>query len=110
MPPESLETEFRRRGVIFPLHGIRTRARWINKFSEDAQNRRWVCRHDSWNYGRLSLLKFLSPWGRKAKEDWFVEKYSNEMNQKDLELSDKQLPSVVAHSFGCYLLGYAMLR
>lgn len=96
--------------VVFPLHGIRTHAEWVREFSQLAAEHHWQSREARWNFGRFSLLKFLLPWGRKSKEKWFVERYGDEMQVGHLGLSDDRLPSVVAHSFGCYLVGYAMLK
>lgn len=96
--------------VVFPLHGIRTRAEWVRSFTQDAQLRDWLCREDSWNFGRFSLLQFLLPWGRKAKEKWFERTYANEIQVGHLKLDEENLPSIIAHSFGCYLLGYSMLK
>jgi hypothetical protein len=96
--------------VVFPLHGIRTRAEWVRSFTQDAQIRGWICREDSWNFGRFSLLQFLLPWGRKAKQKWFEHTYANEMQVGHLKLDEDHLPSIIAHSFGCYLLGYSMLK
>ena len=53
--------------VVFPLHGIRTRAEWVGAFSQLAAENDWKSREASWNFGRFSLLKFLSPWGRKGQ-------------------------------------------
>jgi hypothetical protein len=96
--------------VVFPLHGIRTHAEWIRAFSQLAAEHDWQSREASWNFGRFSLLGFLSPWGRASKEQWFVNTYVQELDVGHLNLNSERLPSLVAHSFGCYLVGYAMLK
>ena len=101
---------FRAPKVVFSLHGIRTHATWQRAFADLAQQSRWECRLEHWYFGRFSTLKFLSPFSREAKVKWFRETYEREMNSKDLKLEKNQFPSIVAHSFGTYILGYALLK
>ncbi len=96
--------------VICPLHGIRTLAVWQRGFSDLASTRGWVCRLDRWSYGRFSLLAFLTPWTREAKRHWFRLQYNAEINVRHLKIEQGQTPSVVAHSFGTYILGYTLLQ
>lgn len=96
--------------VIFPLHGIRTRAEWQRAFADVCQVKKWNCRLEKWNFGRFSLLQFFSPLSRKAKIWWFRKTYYDEVNYRGLNLNEKQHPSVVAHSFGTYILGNALLK
>jgi hypothetical protein len=96
--------------VVFPLHGIRTQAEWQRKFTEVAHYANWWCQLDTWNFGKFSLFQFLWPPGRKRKIKWFEKTYYGEINDRRLELDKNQLPSVVAHSFGTYILGYAMRK
>jgi hypothetical protein len=96
--------------VVFSLHGIRTRAQWQRTFADLAQQSGWECRLERWYFGRFSVFQFLSPFSREAKVKWFRKTYELEMNSKDLDLDRNQFPSVVAHSFGTYVLGYALLK
>jgi len=96
--------------VIFPLHGIRTRAAWQKGLSDLAGRHGWVCRLDRWSFGRFSLPAFLTPWTREAKLNWFRKQYDKELHDRRLDIDQGQTPSVVAHSFGTYILGYALLR
>ena len=90
--------------VIAPLHGIRTTASWQRTFSDVAQAQGWRCPLERWNYGRFSLLRFLKPFQRRTKINWFRNTYSDCIHYKSLPLYDDNLPSIVAHSFGTYIL------
>jgi TIR domain len=96
--------------VICPLHGIRTLAVWQKGLSDLASSHGWVCRLDRWSYGRFSLLAFVTPWSREAKLGWLRRQYDAEIHDRRLLIEEGQSPSVVAHSFGTYILGYTLLR
>jgi serine/threonine protein kinase len=106
LAPERIE-EVPRKTVI-ALHGIRTHAAWQRTFSEVAGNYGLNASIDRWNFGFFSVLRFLMPWARLAKVRWFRTTYQIEF-EKQSKL-DVQLPSIVAHSFGTYILGNALLR
>jgi hypothetical protein len=96
--------------VICPLHGIRTLGIWQKGLSDLSSSRGWVCRLDRWSFGRFSLLAFFTPWSREAKLRWLRRQYDAEINDRRLLIDKCQSPSVVAHSFGSYILGYTLLR
>jgi hypothetical protein len=96
--------------VVFVLHGIRTHAEWQRAFSEVAQIAGWKVRSDRWNFGYFSVLRLLLPGQRHAKVKWFRETYRTETRDKDVSLPDGTYPSIVAHSFGTYILGNALLK
>jgi len=96
--------------VICPLHGIRTLAVWQKGLADLASSRGWVCRLDRWSYGRFSILAFFTPWTREAMLGWLRRQYDLEMHDRRLILTGGRPPSVVAHSFGTYILGYTLLR
>ncbi|HKM54982.1 MAG TPA: TIR domain-containing protein, partial [Isosphaeraceae bacterium] len=96
--------------VICPLHGIRTLAVWQKGLSDLAGTYGWVCRLDRWSYGRFSLLAFVTPWSREATLGWLRRQYDAETHDRRLLIEKGQAPSVVAHSFGTYILGYTLLR
>lgn len=96
--------------VVFPLHGIRTEARWRDAFHGVAVNRGWKVRLAAWYFGKFSILFFLFAPARAAKLRWFRDTYSREMKSTDVGLKDGELPSIIAHSFGTYILGHALLR
>jgi hypothetical protein len=96
--------------VICPLHGIRTLAVWQKGLSDLASTQGWACRLDRWSYGRFSMLAFFTPWTREAKLNWLRRQYDAEIHDRRLMIEQGQTPSVVAHSFGTYILGYTLLR
>lgn len=100
----------RSRGVIFGLHGIRTHAGWHRTLYEVLGNYAWQVRTERWTFGHFSIVKFLSPWARTAKVQWFREVYLDEKKDRRVQLSERSEPSIVAHSFGTYILGNAMLK
>jgi hypothetical protein len=55
-------------------------------------------------------LAFLTPWTREAKLNWLRRQYDAEIHDRRLDIEQGQIPSVVAHSFGTYILGYTLLR
>ena len=97
--------------VVVTLHGIRTHASWQRAFSEVATQKGLECRLDRWNYGYFSVVKFLLPSARLGRVSWFRETYDTEFSGKDaLFALSEERPSIVAHSFGTYILGNALLR
>jgi serine/threonine protein kinase len=93
---------------VVALHGIRTYAGWQRALSEVADEASWRCRSDRWNFGYFSAVRFFQPWSRSAKVEWFRRTYREEFS---LGVdSGAELPSIVAHSFGTYILGNALLR
>lgn len=98
----------RRQRQVVALHGIRTYARWQRAFAEVADEASWNCRSDRWNFGYFSIFRFLQPWSRSGKVEWFRRTYREEFS---LGVdTGAELPSIVAHSFGTYILGNALLR
>jgi hypothetical protein len=98
------------RKIVFALHGIRTHADWQRAFGHVAANHGWRCSTDRWNYGYFSLLHFFLHFQRLAKVKWFRSTYHTEMHDVDFKWTTNSLPSVVAHSFGTYILGNALLK
>jgi pimeloyl-ACP methyl ester carboxylesterase/SAM-dependent methyltransferase len=98
------------RKVVIPLHGIRTHAEWQRAFVDVAQKHNLYCPLEKWNFGRFSLIRFLLPRQREAKIRWFRSAYDDLNDSRDAALGDNNLPSLVAHSFGTYIVGYALLK
>ena len=97
--------------VVVTLHGIRTYASWQRAFSEVATQKGLECRLDRWNYGYFSVVKFLLPGARRGRVSWFRRTYEAEFGGSDTPFPlSEELPSIVAHSFGTYILGNALLR
>ena len=96
--------------VLFGLHGIRTHAGWCRAFYEVASDSSWQVRMDRWNFGYFNIILFLLTFARAAKIRWFRKVYREECQDKDVRLDKGQYPSIVAHSFGTYILGNALLK
>jgi serine/threonine protein kinase len=93
--------------AVVALHGIRTQAAWQRAFSEVAARHGVSAHVDRWNFGYFSVFRFLMPWARLAKVRWFRETYQQEFREA---AAVHERPSIVAHSFGTYVLGNALLR
>jgi len=105
--PLELTATSRSRMVVV-LHGIRTYAHWQSSFSEVAQETNFKCLSDRWSFGYFPLIRLLLPTSRNARVKWFREMYREEFPGMTGDETD--LPSIVAHSFGTYILGYALRR
>lgn len=97
--------------LVFSIHGIRTKAVWQGNFEEIMAKYSILC--CPFKYGYFGLLKFL--WGRSRNKmiDLFYEFYSEviEKYYDSIDLDNEmRRPSIVAHSFGGYILGYCMLK
>lgn len=93
--------------VVVTLHGIRTHAGWQRSFAEVATSAGLESHLDRWNFGYFSSIRFLLPWSRLAKVRWFRTTYETEFPTR---FDSLERPSVIAHSFGTYILGNALLR
>lgn len=98
--------------VVIPLHGIRTHAEWQRKFVDFTQYPKYHdvlhCVLDDWSFGHFPLIKFLRRGERNKKIDWFRKQYYLFMNSRNTYLAQGEYPSIVAHSFGTYILGHAL--
>lgn len=93
--------------AVITLHGIRTHAKWQRAFAEVATAAGLDARLDRWNFGYFSSLRFFLPWARRAKVRWLRTVFEIEFPAAQTTLSR---PSIIAHSFGTYIVGYALLR
>lgn len=89
------------------VHGIRTEAAWqtvLEKVLGAVGIVPATC-----NYGYFSARQLLWPPARKAKVEYFHDWYQQQV--VDLDLDDpEQRPSIVAHSFGTYMVGRCMRK
>jgi serine/threonine protein kinase len=93
--------------VVVALHGIRTHASWQRAFSEVGTRAGFEVHLDRWNFGYFSIVRFLWPTARLARVRWFRRTYEDEFRNPTGVIAP---PSIVAHSFGTYILGNALLR
>jgi pimeloyl-ACP methyl ester carboxylesterase len=97
--------------LVLTVHGIRTHAHWQKQLSE------LLAQHNfqphAIDFGYFPLVKFLFTGLRRAKVEWFCDEYTHACEQYKSYLDKegwKAYPSIVAHSFGTYLVAEAMLK
>lgn len=85
---------------IISVHGIRTRGVWQKELNPELNAA--GLRHAPLDYGFYTALAFVWPPSRERQIKRFLDRYSNHVALYGSR------PSVVAHSFGTYLVGRAM--
>lgn len=88
--------------AVITIHGINTRGVWQKQLTPALCKAGFVVY--PLDYDFFSPISLLLPWRRQAKVDWLRSEI--ERVRKD---SGDPTPSIIAHSFGSYLLG-AMIR
>lgn len=91
------------RRVVLTIHGVDTRGEWQKRVAP------LLSRHGFTpyllDYGRLPHIRVLSPWSRSGLVDW--------LNREIMAIVDSEQigrPSVIAHSYGTYILAQALKR
>jgi pimeloyl-ACP methyl ester carboxylesterase len=97
--------------LVISVHGIRTAGRWQKSLADTLGSHK--IEHRNRDYGNFGLFRFA--WGpsRQHQVDDFYEFYSATAREKGLniDLDDyRSRPSIIAHSFGSYIIGYAMKK
>lgn len=96
--------------LVMSIHGIRTHAEWQNVFGEVLNGEGIQFRNR--RFGYYALSSFVQPAKNQHHVDEFFEWYG-EIIEKfpavDVSNPSKR-PSVIAHSFGSFVIGYAMLK
>ena len=106
-PPPSYRPPF-----VLSIHGIRTAAAWQKDFDELLASKGFD-RFKAIDYGNYRLLRFLQTSQNEQMVEEFSNRYSQLMAQHNerVSLDDyKRRPSIIAHSFGTYIVGRAMLK
>lgn len=88
--------------VVITIHGIRTTGDWQREFTDVLTQHGF--RHVPLGFGFFKAVSLLMPWSRARKVEWFRRIYSDKFANAE------RLPSVVAHSFGSYIVTKAMLK
>ncbi|QDK82618.1 GNAT family N-acetyltransferase [Spirosoma sp. KCTC 42546] len=89
---------------VFAVHGIRRYDRWYEKFEQIPEVKKQGIEVVPFDYGFFSFGNFLIKKRREVIIDKFCKFYDE--NTQDTEFP----PSVIAHSFGTYIVYMAMLR
>jgi pimeloyl-ACP methyl ester carboxylesterase len=94
--------------VVFVVHGIRDEGFWTQKIARDVikEGRKSgrVFAHEASTYGYLGMLPFLSPWKRRQKVEWLMNKYTESL----LRYPNAKKFHYVGHSNGTYLVAKAI--
>jgi hypothetical protein len=85
--------------LVITLHGIRTFAPWQKVLADELGAKGFESK--TLDYGFLGALKVILPWKRKAQVKWFRDEYTS-------KIPDGELPSIICHSFGTYMVARAM--
>ncbi len=88
--------------VVISIHGIRTTGRWQKELTDVLISARF--RHVPLDFGFFPVFSLLMPWSRSRKVEWFHREYSKKF------ASSYRRPSIIAHSFGSYIVTRAMLK
>jgi outer membrane protein OmpA-like peptidoglycan-associated protein len=90
--------------LLLSVHGIRTTGRWQKQLTEAAEEA--GVRYRPLDFGYFMALSLLWPSSRKKKVEWFRE----ECESLCRGLAPGQRASIVAHSFGTYLVTAALAK
>lgn len=96
--------------LVVSAHGIRTDGKWQKTFASVISGT--PTKVESFDYGKYGLSRFLIPSVNNGMIGKFYEWYSQTIRacgDVDLDQYDKR-PSLAAHSFGTWIIGYAMLK
>jgi hypothetical protein len=97
--------------LVIAIHGVRTHADWHKKFAQILNDR--GNRFRLYDYGFYRLHRFLFSRSRQHQVNLFHEEFNRIiLEHKDiLDLNDPlRRPSVVAHSFGTFILGECLRK
>ncbi len=84
--------------IVFCLHGIRTRGEWTKDVTPLLSKAGFT--PVPLDYGHFSARQLRSDKARRAKVDWLRDKIARECER----LNSSEPPSIIAHSFGTYLV------
>ncbi len=89
------------RAVVISLHGIKTRGTWQKEMTSALNVADLV--HEPLDYGDFAALRFLCPGQREKQMESFREEYT-----QIRERYSDTTPSIIAHSFGTYIVANCM--
>ena len=87
--------------VIISVHGIESQGEWQKQLAPLISEQGWI--YYPLHYGIFRGFRFVQPWQRAAQIDWFRREFRNIRNR----IQDV-VPSIVAHSFGTYIVCEAL--
>jgi pimeloyl-ACP methyl ester carboxylesterase len=99
-PSTALESTLQ---VMMSLHGIRTRGTWQKDLVPELSKAGFI--PVPLDYGWFGAVKLLLIGSREKQVDWFRDEYSKKCAEHRCER-----PSIIAHSFGTYLVARAIQK
>lgn len=88
--------------IVISLHGIRTRANWQKELSSALSHHGFV--YEPLDYGFFRAIQLVLPFVRDRKKKWFLDRYTA------VTQGHHDPPSVIAHSFGTYLVARTLQK
>lgn len=95
------------RRVVCSIHGIKTRGAWQKELQASFDQARAGLEHRPLDFGLFGALALLIPALRDRKIAWFLDQYTRIIKEEQLGSTP---PSIIAHSFGTYIVAQAMER
>ena len=96
--------------VVFVIHGIRDAGYWtqriarkVKEVAREPREQARVFETETSTYGYFPMLPFLLPWKRRAKVEWLMDEYT-----ENLARYPNARFSYVGHSHGTYLVAKAL--
>lgn len=96
---------------VMSVHGIRTRGAWQKTLADILSAHQFPVK--SIDYGYYRIDQMIRPWLNEGLLDRFLAEYQAVLDkyQTVIDLANPQKrPSVIAHSMGTYVVGYAMQK
>lgn len=88
--------------TVISLHGIRTRGQWQKDLQAALEDGGF--HHRALDFGFFRAISLINPWARERKVRWFLEQYTQ------IRATTKGPISIIAHSFGSYIVATAMRK
>lgn len=95
------------RRIVCSIHGIKTRGAWQKELQASLDQAQAGLQHRPLDFGLFGALALLVPMLRERKIAWFLEQYTRVVKE---EKPGTAAPSIIAHSFGTYIVAQAMER
>ena len=93
--------------LLLSLHGIETRGAWQKELQASCDQAEAGLQHRPLDFDLFRALSLLVPAMRARKVEWFLREYTRIVKEEQL---GEQAPSIIAHSFGSYIVTRAMER
>lgn len=93
--------------ILMSIHGIETRGAWQKELQASCDQAHAGLQHRPLDFGLFRALSLLVPGMRARKVEWFLREYTRIVKE---ELLGDDVPSIIAHSFGSYIVTKAMER